>query len=64
MFDTHEFYEAIVEWFEETKTEEDKKLVGDLLLWWSRQVRQPFCIIVGANRKVQESIRTNICFSD
>jgi len=36
VFDTHEFYEAIVEWFKEAKTEEDKKLVEDLLLWWSR----------------------------
>ena len=36
VFDINEFYKVIVEWFEETKTEEDKKLVDDLLLWWNR----------------------------
>ena len=64
VFNTHEFYEAIVEWFEETKSEEDKRLVDDLLLWWNRSVCQPFRIIIAANWKVQEGIRTNICFPD
>ena len=64
MFDIHKFYEVIVEWSKETKTEEDKRLVEDLLLWWSRQVHQPFCIIVDANQKVQEGIQANICISD
>lgn len=33
VFDINEFYDVIVEWFEETETKEDKKLVDNLLLW-------------------------------
>ncbi|KAN0087919.1 hypothetical protein V8E55_006540 [Tylopilus felleus] len=36
VFNTHEFYEVIVEWFEEIKTEKNKNLVDNLLLWWNR----------------------------
>ena len=36
VFDIHEFYEVIVEWFEEAKTEEDKKFIDEVLLWWNR----------------------------
>lgn len=63
VFDINEFYEVIVEWFEETKTEEDKKLVDYLLLWWNRWV-SAISHHVGANWKVQESVQANICLSD
>ncbi|KAH0834940.1 hypothetical protein J3R83DRAFT_10633, partial [Lanmaoa asiatica] len=36
MFSCHDFYNAIVEWFEEISTEDERKFVAELLLWWNR----------------------------
>ncbi|KAI9570979.1 hypothetical protein HD554DRAFT_2241052 [Boletus coccyginus] len=38
IFNTDEFYNTIMEWFEGAEQEEDKKYVAELLLWWNRMV--------------------------
>ena len=46
MFNCHDFYNVIVEWFEETSTENECKFIAELLLWWNRQVIDPTCMII------------------
>ncbi|KAN0086209.1 hypothetical protein V8E55_007343 [Tylopilus felleus] len=36
IFDTHKFYDVIVDWFEGAEDEDDRKFIEELLLWWSR----------------------------
>lgn len=36
IFDTHKFYDVIVDWFEGAEDEDDWKFIEELLLWWSR----------------------------
>ena len=36
VFNMQEFYDVIMEWFEETTTEVEHKFIQELLLWWNR----------------------------
>ena len=63
IFNSHKFYDVIVEWFEGSKTSEDQSAINKLLLWWNRHVPQLLCSTTGTEQQVQDNIQTNIFFS-